>query len=99
MNKSYDITGSDALSYSQGAEILSSEAGKKISYVDVTEEDARKGMKQMGADDWFIDVMLELFRITRAGYGSQTTTAVEHIMGRKPISFAQFAKDYAKVLI
>ena len=49
-------------------------------------------MKQMGADDWFIDVMLELFRITRAGYGSQTTTAVEHI-GRKPISFAQFAKD------
>ena len=85
MNKSYDITGSDALSYSQAAEILSSEAGKKISYVDVTEEDARKGMKQMGADDWFIDVMLELFRITRAGYGSQTTTAVEHIIGRKPI--------------
>ena len=30
-------------------EILSSEVGKKISYVDVTEEDARKGMKQMGA--------------------------------------------------
>ena len=57
-------------------------------------------MKQMGADDWFIDVMLELFRITRSGYGSQTTTnAVEHIMGRKPIPFAQFAKDYAEVLI
>ena len=37
MNKAYDITGSDALSYSQAAEILSSEAGKKISYVDVTE--------------------------------------------------------------
>ena len=100
VNKSYDITGSDALSYSQTAEILSSEVGKKISYVDVTEEDARKGMKQMGADDWYIDAMLELFRITRAGYGSQTTTtAVEHIMGRKPIPFAQFAKDYAKVLI
>ena len=42
MNKAYDITGSDALSYSQVAEILSSEVGKKISYVDVTEEDARK---------------------------------------------------------
>ena len=44
-----------------------------ISYVDVTEEDAKKGMKQLGADDWFIDVMLELFRITRAGYISQST--------------------------
>ena len=72
-NKAYDIAGSDALSYSQAAEILSSEAGKKISYLDVTEEDARKGMKQLGADDWFIDVMLELFRITRAGYISQST--------------------------
>lgn len=82
----------------QVAEILSREVGKKISYIDVTEEDARKAMKQIGADDWFIDVMLELFRITRAGYGSQTITAVEHIIGRKPISFAQFAKDYAEVL-
>ena len=98
-NKAYDITGSDALSYSHAAEILSNEVGKKITYVDVTEEDARKGMKQMGADDWFIDIILELFRITRSGYGSQTTTAIEHIMGRKPISFAQFAKDYAKVLM
>ena len=43
-------------------------------------------MKQMGADDWFIDVMSELFRITRAGYGSQTTASVLHIIGRKPIS-------------
>ena len=98
-NKTYDITGRDALSYSKAVDILSNEVGKKISYVDVTEEDAGKGMKQMGADDWFIDVMLELFRITRAGYGSETTTAVEHILGRKPISFTQFAKDYAKVLI
>jgi uncharacterized protein YbjT (DUF2867 family) len=95
VNKAYDITGKDALSYSQAAEILSSEIGKKISYRDVTEEDARKGMKQLGADDWFIDVILELFRITRAGYGSQTTTTVEHLVRRKPISFSQFAKDYA----
>ena len=27
------------------------ETDKKISYVDVTEEDARKGMKQMGTAD------------------------------------------------
>jgi hypothetical protein len=38
VNKAYDITGSDALSHSHVAEILSSEVGKKISYIDVTEE-------------------------------------------------------------
>jgi uncharacterized protein YbjT (DUF2867 family) len=96
-NKAYDITGPDALSYGQAADILSSEAGKKISYVNITEEVARKGMKQIGIGDWFIDIMMELFRIIRAGYGSETTTVVEDITGRKPIPFAQFAKDYAEV--
>jgi uncharacterized protein YbjT (DUF2867 family) len=96
-NKVYDITGPEALSYGQVAEILSNEVGRKISYVDITEEDARKGMKQIGMGNWFIDIMVELFRIIRAGYGSETTTVVEDITGRKPIPFAQFAKDYAEV--
>ena len=96
-NKAYDITGQDALSYRQVADILSNEVGKKISYIDITEDGVRKGMEQIGMSDWFIDIMIELFRIIRAGYGSETTAAVEHITGRKPISFAQFAKDYAEV--
>ena len=79
------------------ADILSNEVGKKISYIDISEDDTRKGMEQIGMSDWYIDIMIELFRIIRAGYGSETTAAVEHITGRKPISFAQFAKDYAEV--
>jgi uncharacterized protein YbjT (DUF2867 family) len=94
-NKGYDITGQDALSYGQVAEILSNEVCKKISYIDITEDEARKGMEKTGTDGWFIDIMIELFRIIRAGYGSETTSAVEHITGRKPISFAQFVRDYS----
>jgi uncharacterized protein YbjT (DUF2867 family) len=96
-NKTYDITGPEALSYGQAADILSSETGKKISYVNISEDDAQNGMKQIGMGDWFIDIMMELFRIIRTGYGSETTNEVEHITGRKPISFTQFAKDYAEV--
>lgn len=97
INKMYDITGQEALSYSQVAEILTNEIGKKISYVDVTEDAARKGMKEIGMNDWSIDILIELFRIIKAGYGVETTTTVERITGRKPITFAQFAKDYAEV--
>jgi hypothetical protein len=43
--------------------------------------------------------MIELFRIIRAGYGSEMTDAMKRITGRKPISLAQFAKDYAEVFI
>jgi uncharacterized protein YbjT (DUF2867 family) len=96
LNKVYDITGPKALSHSQVAEILSEETGKSISYVDISEEDARKGMKKMGMEDWFIQNAVELYNTYRAGYASETTTVVEQITGRESISFAQFAKDYAE---
>jgi uncharacterized protein YbjT (DUF2867 family) len=95
-NKVYDITGPEALSHTQVAEILSEETGRSISYIDISEEDARKGMKKMGVEDWFIQNAIELYNIYRAGYASETTIAVEQITGRKPISFAQFAKDYSE---
>ena len=93
--KAYDITGSEALSYGQAAEILSKEIGKQVNYVNISDEDARKGMKDMGVDDWTINSMIELFGITRAGYLSEISPAVEQVAGNKPITFSQFARDYA----
>jgi uncharacterized protein YbjT (DUF2867 family) len=93
--KAYNITGSEALSYGEAAEILSKEIGKKVNYVSVSDEDARKGMKDMGMDEWTINSMIELFGITRSGYVSDISHAVEQITGNKPITFSQFARDYA----
>jgi uncharacterized protein YbjT (DUF2867 family) len=96
IGKAYTITGQEAISYRQAAEILSKEVGRRISYVDIPEEDARKGMKEIGMDGWYIDAMMEFYSIIRSGHASQTTTVVEKITGRKPVTFTQFAKDYAK---
>jgi uncharacterized protein YbjT (DUF2867 family) len=93
--KAYDITGGEALSYGQAAEVLSSEVGKKINYMNISDDDARKGMKDTGADDWTINSMIELFEIIRAGYASAVSPMVEQITGHKPVTFEQFAKDHA----
>jgi uncharacterized protein YbjT (DUF2867 family) len=93
--RAYNITGGEALSYGQAAEILSKAVGKKINYVNVTDQDARKGMKDMSMDEWTIKSMIELFEITRAGYASEISPIVEQVTGNKPITFSQFAKDYA----
>lgn len=93
--KAYAITGSEALSYYEVADILSIATGKKISYVNVSEEGTRLGMKEMGWDDWLINTTLQLFDLYRKGYASQVSSTVEEILGRNPISFSQFAKDYA----
>lgn len=94
--RAYNITGGEALSYGQAAEILSKAVGKKINYVNVTDQDARKGMKDMSMDEWTIKSMIELFEITRAGYVSEISPIVEQVTGNKPITFSQFAKDYAR---
>lgn len=95
IGKAYDITGPEALSYNQTAEILSNAVGKKINYVNIPEADARQGMKDMGMDEWTINIALELFDDYRKGNASQVLDNVESITGNKPITFHEFAKDYA----
>lgn len=46
-NKAYLITGPEAISYHQAAEILTTATGKKIDYVSISDEEARRGMKEM----------------------------------------------------
>jgi uncharacterized protein YbjT (DUF2867 family) len=95
-DKTYLITGPESLSYHQMAELLSNATGKKISYVSISEEEARAGMKEMGMDDWLINTISELSNYFKKGDASQTSSAVEEVTGKKPISFSQFANDYAE---
>jgi uncharacterized protein YbjT (DUF2867 family) len=96
IGKAYGITGDELLTYKQAAEILSKEVGKKINYVNISAEEARKAMKGIGMEDWLIDGMMELYGIIKDGHAAQITNTVEQIVGKKPLSFSQFAKEYAE---
>jgi hypothetical protein len=52
-------------------------------------------MKDMGMDEWIINSIIELFEFAKAGYWSAISPVTEQITGNKPISFSQFAGDYA----
>ncbi|MGH9975797.1 MAG: NmrA family NAD(P)-binding protein, partial [Nitrososphaeraceae archaeon] len=92
----FDITGSEALSHSQVAEILSKQTGKNITYMNTSEENTRNEMKKMGIKNWFIDNALELYNIYRSGYRSQITSVVEQLTKHKPTTFSQLVKNYAQ---
>jgi uncharacterized protein YbjT (DUF2867 family) len=95
-NKTYLITGPEALSYYQAAEILSNATDKKISYVNVSDEEARGAMKEAGMNDWLINTISELYSYYRKGIASQVSSDVDEVTGKKPTTFAQFAKDYVE---
>lgn len=93
-NKSYDLTGGEALSNNECADIMSEVTGKKIEFVDVPEEKAIESMKQNGVPDWLIEAMSELHDIYKKGYMAGTSENVKTILGKDPISFKQFVQDY-----
>jgi uncharacterized protein YbjT (DUF2867 family) len=94
-NKSYMVTGPEALSYHQAAEILSNATGKKIDYVNISEEEIREALKETGMNDWLISTIVGLYALYRNGGASQVSSAVEEVTGRKATAFVEFAKDYA----
>jgi hypothetical protein len=70
--------------------------GKKISYVHISYEDARKSMKSMGMGDWLIDDMVKFYSAGGAGHASLTTNTVEQIKVQKTTFFLLFAKNYVE---
>ncbi|MCL1474477.1 SDR family oxidoreductase [Argonema antarcticum] len=95
--KTYEITGSEALSNAQLAEILSNVLGRQINYVDIPEDSARNAMIEIGMPELQIDMVLGLYAAQKAGAYSSVSPVVEQITGKKPITFEQFVRDYAQV--
>jgi uncharacterized protein YbjT (DUF2867 family) len=60
-NKAYDITDPVPISNYEIAEILSDVAGKKITYVDVSDSAARERMMNTGIKEWTINSLMEIF--------------------------------------
>jgi hypothetical protein len=65
-----------------------------MSYTNISDDAAREALKKLGMTEWHINVVIELFNISRAGYLSAISSAVEDITGKQPISISQFGRDY-----
>jgi uncharacterized protein YbjT (DUF2867 family) len=95
--KIYDLTGPDALSFDEMADELSLATGKKISYVHVPPEYARKQLASLSVPRWLAEDMLVLCASFREGYGAAVSPAVGEVTKRPARPFEEFARDYAPV--
>ncbi len=93
--KGYTITGPIALSNYEIADILSNVTGRTIKYINVSDNDTRKFMSDMGMHDWLIDLLMELLAIQRAGYVSYVSPDVKEVTGHNAVSFEEFTHEYS----
>ncbi|WP_299825432.1 SDR family oxidoreductase [uncultured Pontibacter sp.] len=92
--KIYELTGPEAISNGEAAQVLSEVTGKQVEFVDVPSDAARQAMIAQGAPDWMADAMIELYDVYKAGNSNQVFDSVQAVIDRKPHTFKQFAQDY-----
>ena len=93
-NKTYVLTGKEALDHYRIAFILSKVTGKTITYVPVSQNNAQKELIESGWEEIAADLMVGLYEIARHGWCEEVQTDLEEILQHEPILFEQFAWDY-----
>lgn len=92
--KAYTLTGPEALTNKEIAQLLSDELGREIRFTNLPPAQLKEALLSAGVPEWNADALLDLQRLYREGKARTVTQDVEQILGRKPISFAHFFRDY-----
>ena len=94
--QSYEITGSEVLSFFDVADRFSEVLGSRIDYVPMPMDQFREKMAGV-LEPWHLNAVCELFReIDEIGL-DHTTDTFQRLLGREPISVRQFIEDHRAV--
>jgi uncharacterized protein YbjT (DUF2867 family) len=93
--KAYALSGPESLSNAEVAEKLTRALGRKVTYVQPPEAEFRKSLIGMGMSAAYADDYIDLLNYYIAGKGAPVTPDVEKVLGKKPGTFEEFARDFA----
>lgn len=99
IGKAYDLSGPEAMTHTERAQILSEVLGKTVTYVSPPETDWKAAMLGYGLPEWQVDGILDLLRYYKAGKSERVSPAVKEVTGSDPISYRQFVQDYKEVFL
>jgi uncharacterized protein YbjT (DUF2867 family) len=85
---SYDLTGPEALTLDEIAELLSQVTGRPYRFVDETMEEARASRAHYGAPDWLVEAWISTYTAIRDGELEAVSDDVPRLLGRPATSFA-----------
>lgn len=93
--KRYVLTGGEAVGYDQLAEALSQAIDSPVTYRSLSMDEMRARMEDQGLSESMIDSYLALAAYQKAGGPTaRVSDSVREILGRKPRTIVDFARDY-----
>ena len=95
--KIYPLTGAEALSMAEVAQILSAATGKQIQYVNVPPDEAKQANLAAGMPPYRAEALVELFAERRKGKEAQVSPVLQTVFGLRATRFEEFAERNAAV--
>ena len=96
LGKKYVVTGSEAISYRQAAEIIGAAIGKPVCFVDESPDEARARRVREGLPPAVVESALAIAAYQRAGGKTVTiTSTVTDLTGRPPRTVGEFVRENA----
>ncbi len=96
--RAFDLTGPEALTHAEAAQILSEAVGRTITYVDIDPPTFRGNLVAAGLPAAYADLLVELMAFVKAGYNARVTGDVETILGKPARSLAAYAGEFKGAL-
>ncbi|WP_404348928.1 SDR family oxidoreductase [Phycicoccus jejuensis] len=87
--RTYDLTGPEALSFSQIAATISEVTGREVSFHDERVQEAYASRAPYEAPDWQLDAWVSTYTAVRAGELDVVTDDVRQVTGRAPVSLRE----------
>ena len=87
--RTYDLTGPEALSFAEMAEIITAQTGRAVRYHDETLEEAYASRSHYGAPDWQVDAWVSTYTAVASGEVSAVSPDVPRLTGRPATSLAE----------
>lgn len=95
-SQAYDLTGSEAISFTQVAQYFSNALNRPIQFINVSPADLKAARLSNGEPEWYLDAEAQLFSCWQEGAGEIVTSKVADLLDKPPTSFAQFVQDYVQ---
>jgi uncharacterized protein YbjT (DUF2867 family) len=93
-NRAYALTGNEALTYYEVADIFTSVLGKQIRYPNPSLLKFIWVMRSRGLKLDFVLIMAAIYTTARLGLAGAVTPDTEQLLGRPPLTMRQYVEDY-----
>ncbi|WIV61482.1 NAD(P)H-binding protein [Amycolatopsis nalaikhensis] len=91
--RGYTITGPEAVTFGEVARVLAEASGRPIRHRDATPAEHQAHFAKSGRPDAWVEHMLELFELVRAGVSAPVSDDFRRLTGKAPRTLAAYAEE------